>query len=112
MKNELDPDRRAYLSFYINMLQRGVRSYLLLAETVQALLVIAIDKGVITSPEALAIVQNPKGWASAARDEGDEGGWVVDMGMAVNDVTAAGVHTLVSRFETIVLFDNFTQGLA
>jgi hypothetical protein len=109
--NELDPDRRTHVLFYINMLQQMLQSYGLMRETMQALLVTVIDKGVLTSAEALAIVQNTKGVESVVREGSHRGGWVVDMGLAVDDITAADVNTLASRFETIALFDEFIEGL-
>jgi hypothetical protein len=109
--NELDPDRRTHVLFYINMLQQMMQSYGLMRETMQALLVTVIDKGVLTSAEALAIVHNTKGAESVVREGSDRGGWVVDMGLAMDDVTAADVNTLASRFETIALFDEFIEGL-
>jgi hypothetical protein len=109
--NDSDPDRRTHVLFHINMLQRMLPSYGLMMQTMQALLVIAIDKGVITSSEALTIVQNTRGVRRAAKVESDGAEWVVDMELAVDDVTAAGVNTLMSRFETIVLFDEFTEDL-
>jgi hypothetical protein len=109
--NELDPDRRTHVLFYINMLQQMLQSYGLMRETIQALLVTVIDTGVLTSAEALAIVQNTKGVESVVREGSERGGWVVDMGLAVDDVTAADVNTLANRFETIALFDEFIEGL-
>jgi hypothetical protein len=109
--NELDPDRRTHVLFYINMLQKMLQSYGLMMETMQALLMTVIDKGVLTNAEALAIVQNTKGVKSVVRKGSDRGGWVVDMGLAVDDVTAADVNTLTNRFETIALFDEFIEGL-
>jgi hypothetical protein len=109
--NELDPDRRTHVLFYINMLQQMLQSYGLMRETMQALLVTVIDTGVLTSAEALAIAQNTQGVESVVREGSDRGGWVVDMGLAVDDVTAADVNTLANRFETIALFDEFIEGL-
>jgi hypothetical protein len=109
--NELDPDRRTHVLFYINMLQQMSQSYGLMMETMQALLVTVIDKGVLTSAEALAIVQNTKGVESVVKEGSDRGGWVVDMGLAVDDITAADVNTLASRFETIALFDEFVEDI-
>jgi hypothetical protein len=97
--------------FYINMLQQMLQSYGLMRETMQALLVTVIDTGVLTSAEALAIAQNTKGVESVVREGSDRGGWVVDMGLAVDNVTAADVNTLANRFETIALFDEFIEGL-
>jgi hypothetical protein len=109
--NELDPDRRTHVLFYINMLQKMLQSYGLMMETIQALLVTVIDKGVLTNAEALAIVQNTNGVESVVKEGSDRGGWVVDMGLAVDDIVAADASTLASRFETIALFDEFIEGL-
>jgi hypothetical protein len=109
--SELDPDRRTHVLFYISMLQKMLQSYGLMMETMQALLVTVIDKGVVTSAEALAIVQNTRGVETVVKEGSDRGGWVVDMRLAMDDVTAADVNTLTDRFETIALFDEFVEDL-
>jgi hypothetical protein len=109
--NELDPDRRTHVLFYINMLQQMLQSYGLMKKTMQALMMTVMDKGVLTSAEALAIVQNTKGIERVVKEGSDRGGWVVDVGLAMDNITAADANTLASRFETIALFDEFVENL-
>jgi hypothetical protein len=79
-------------------------------ETIRAILAIATDKGAITSAEAIRIEAESAALQRAKYIDRSKGGWVVVP--TVNDSVAGGINTLTDRFETITLFDEFTEGIA
>ncbi|KAH7111884.1 hypothetical protein B0J11DRAFT_191567 [Dendryphion nanum] len=93
LSDPLDQDRRAYILFYVQM---GFRAnYRGLSDTIQAIIALAHDKGVVSSAEATQF----------ARHVGDVGksGWVVDVELAASDAVAANVDSLGEKFEEITL---------
>jgi hypothetical protein len=109
LNDKLDTERHNYLAFCISMSQRLLPSYVYMIETIRAILAIAADKNVITSSEAIRIENESAAVQCAKRIEPSRGGWVV--APTVNDHIAGGIKTLTDRFETITLFDEFTEGI-
>jgi hypothetical protein len=109
--NDLDDqDRKNYLYFCISMSQRLLPSYTYMIETIRAILAIAIDKGAIKSAEAMSIEMESAALQRDRRTERSKGGWTVAPTM--NDNKAGAIDTLAERFETITLFNEFTEGIA
>ncbi|KAF2633415.1 hypothetical protein BU25DRAFT_444170 [Macroventuria anomochaeta] len=105
-----DAERKNYLAFCISMGQRLLPSYVYMIETIRAILAIATDKGAITSAEAIRIDVESAALQRAEYTDRCRGGWVV--APTVNDNVAGSINTLTDRFETITLFDEFTEGIA
>ena len=109
--NDLDDkERKNYLYFCISMSQRLLSSYTYMIETIRAILAIATDKGAITGAEAISIEAESASLQRNRRTEKSKGGWTVAPTM--NDSRAGAIDTLAERFETITLFNEFTEGIA
>ncbi|KAJ4369796.1 hypothetical protein N0V83_005560 [Neocucurbitaria cava] len=128
LKDKLDPSQRFYFFYYIHLGQKfmsmgGGRA---VNGTMQALLALAHDRGAITSAEAVKFTEKFRvdeecaGGGESRHGEvegagGKEGrgenGWAVDMDLAIADTKAAAVDLLVTRFEEITLFNEFTEGI-
>jgi hypothetical protein len=104
-----DQERKNYLYFCISMSQRLLPSYTYMIETIQAILAIATDRGAITSAEAISIEVESASLQRNRRTERSKGGWTVAPTM--NDNKAGAIDTLAERFETITLFNEFTEGI-
>lgn len=105
-----DTQRHNYLSFCISMSQRLLPSYVYMIETIRAILAIATDKGAITSADAIRIYAASAALQRTKYSDRSRGGWVV--APTLNDQVAGDINTLTERFETITLFNEFTQGIA
>ncbi|KAJ4320878.1 hypothetical protein N0V94_003177 [Neodidymelliopsis sp. IMI 364377] len=110
LNDKSDTERQNYLSFCISMSQRLLPSYVYMIETIRAILAIATDKDAITSAEAIRIEAESAALQRAKYIDRSKGGWNVVP--TVNDSVAGGINTLTDRFETITLFDKFTEGIA
>lgn len=110
LNDKSDTERQNYLAFCVSMSQRLLISYAYMIETIRAILAIATDKGAITIAEAIrietesAVLQHPQ------YNDRSKGGWVV--APTVNDQASGDINTLTERFETITLFNEFTEGIA
>lgn len=109
LNDKNDKERKNYLAFCISMSQRLLPSYVYMIETIRAILAIATDKGAITSAEAIRIEVESASLQRAKYTDRSKGGWVV--APTVNDNIAGSINTLVDRFETITLFNEFTEGI-
>lgn len=105
-----DKERHNYLAFCVSMSQRLLPSYIYMIETIRAILAIATDKGAITGSEARRIEVESVSLQHGEYFDRSRGGWVVAPTM--NDHVAGDINTLTERFETITLFDKFTEGIA
>jgi hypothetical protein len=110
LNDKSDTERKNYLAFCISMSQRLLPSYIYMIETIRAILAIATDKGAISSAEAIRIEVESAALQRAKHTDRSKGGWVV--APTVNDHVAGGINTLTDRFETITLFNEFTEGIA
>jgi uncharacterized membrane protein len=79
-------------------------------ETIRAILAFATDKGAISSADAIRIEAESAALQRAKYMDRSKGGWVV--APSANDHVAGSIATLAERFETITLFDEFTEGIA
>ncbi|KAF3034798.1 hypothetical protein E8E12_004363 [Didymella heteroderae] len=102
-----DQERKNYLYFCVSMSQRLLPSYTYMIETIRAILAIATDKGAITSIEAINIEMESASLQRNRRTERSKGGWTV--APTINDNKAGAIDTLADRFETITLFNEFTE---
>lgn len=109
LNDRADTERHNYLAFCISMSQRLLPSYVYMIETIRAILAIATDKGAIMTSEAIRIEVESAALQHAEYIERSRGGWVV--APTLNDHVAGDINTLTERFETITLFDEFTEGI-
>ncbi|KAJ4357060.1 hypothetical protein N0V95_002798 [Ascochyta clinopodiicola] len=105
-----DKERHNFLAFCISMSQKLLPSYVYMIETIRAILAIATDKGAITTAEAIRIEAESVAMQPAKHVDRSKGGWVV--APTLNDNLAGDINTLTERFETITLFNEFTEGIA
>ncbi|KAJ8115819.1 hypothetical protein OPT61_g2622 [Boeremia exigua] len=105
-----DTERKNYLTFFISMSQRLLPSYCYMIETIRAILAVAADKSAITGSEAIMIEAESAALQRARLTDRSKGGWVV--APTANDKVTGNIDTLTERFETITLFNEFTEGIA
>ncbi|KZM24620.1 DNA binding [Ascochyta rabiei] len=105
-----DKERHNYLAFCISMSQKLLPSYVYMIETIRAILAIATDKGAITTSDAIRIEAQSAAMQRAKLINRSKGGWVV--APTLNDNIAGDINTLTERFETITLFNEFTEDIA
>lgn len=110
LNDQSDQERKNYLHFCISMSQRLLPSYVYMIETIRAILAIATDKGAITSTEAIRIEVESASLQRDKRTGRSRGGWTV--APTIDDNIAGAIDTLADRFETITLFNEFTEGIA
>lgn len=110
LNDKFDTERQNYLAFCISMSHRLLKSYAYMIETIRAILAIATDKGAITISEAIRIEAESAVLRHSEYNDRSKGGWVV--APTINDQVAGDINTLTERFETITLFNEFTEGIA
>lgn len=94
----------------MSMSQRLMAPYVYMIETIRAILAFATDKGAISSADAIRIEAESAALQRANYMDRSKGGWVV--APSADDHVAGSIATLAERFETITLFDEFTEGIA
>ncbi|KAH7113806.1 hypothetical protein B0J11DRAFT_140351 [Dendryphion nanum] len=100
-----DPERRAYVYFYVQM---GLRTnYRSLTDNSLAIVALAHDKGIITSTEAACFAKQ----VGHVGERGVGSGYIIDVERAGSDAVAANVDSLAERFQEITLFGEFTEGV-
>ncbi|PSN60230.1 hypothetical protein BS50DRAFT_681738 [Corynespora cassiicola Philippines] len=112
-KNRADPDWRFYFQFCIETYQKLYMCFAFIWPLVQSLLAMAVENGAITGSEAERF---GAGFKSSKRvfdlkSEMNRGGYIVDLDRAITDAAAATVDSLVTKFEEITMFNEFTKGI-
>ena len=114
LRDTRDPEWRFYFLLCVHSYQRLLPCFRLAEAVVQGLLAIALSAGALSSAEAQLINSElrEKGRRARRRTERQRGaGFVLDLDLALTDWDAAQVDRLRDKFEDIVLFNDFTDGI-
>lgn len=105
-----DPTWRFYFLMCVRGYQTLAPSFSIAERIAEGLLAMAVQKRAMTSAEACRIfraVQVDRGERSVGKER--QGGFILDLDMAVTDPDGAQIDKLTADFEDIALFSEFTN---
>lgn len=104
------PDWQFYFLLCVNCYAKVYDRFEFAEGTVQGLLAIAVDHGVISKDNAAILFRSLSGKVKSRQSSARQTGiWTADLTLAMRDREAASTAALAERFEAITIFDEFIE---